>query len=288
MSALPIRVAGVRRSAGFGTVPNVFEQLRVKPGSKVSLAKRATDETFGWDKEQAKADLVEELAKLAELQTRLFAEEQRSVLVVLQAMDAAGKDGTIRSIFTGVNPAGVRVTSFGVPAGAEVAHDYLWRVHGATPAKGQIGVFNRSHYEDVLVVRVKKFVPKERWSKRYEHIRGFEQMLSDEGTRIVKIYLHVSPEEQAARLQDRIDDPAERWKFRLGDLDDRKLWPAFMKAYQDAMAETSTKQAPWFVVPADRKWVRNLVIAKLLVATLQEMDPQLPPPDAGIDGLKVV
>jgi PPK2 family polyphosphate:nucleotide phosphotransferase len=266
----------------------MIEKLRVKPGERIKLANRATDETFGWEKEAAKAELPKVLERLSELQGRLFAEEKRGLLVVLQAMDAAGKDGTIRSIFTGVNPAGVRVTGFGVPTSTELAHDYLWRVHAAVPAKGQICVFNRSHYEDVLVVRVKNFVAKARWSKRYAHIRAFEQQLVDEGTTVVKIYLHVSKEEQALRLQDRIDDPEERWKFRLGDLDDRKLWPKYMAAYEDAFTETSTKQAPWYVVPADRKWSRNLAIAKLLVKTLETMDPQLPPPEAGVEGLTVV
>ena len=222
------------------------------------------------------------------LQNRLFAEGGQSLLVVLQAMDAAGKDGTIRSIFTGLNPAGVRVTSFKVPAGREAEQDYLWRVHANCPGKGEIGVFNRSHYEDVLVVRVKGFVPEDRWKLRYRHIREFERLLADEGTRIVKLYLHVSKDEQRARLQDRIDDPEERWKFRVGDLDDRKLWGSYMEAYEDAMAETSERHAPWYVVPADHKWVRNLAVARLLRTTLEEMDPRLPAPEAGIDGLKVV
>jgi PPK2 family polyphosphate:nucleotide phosphotransferase len=266
----------------------MIEQLRVKPSERVKLASRKTDETFGWDKETAKAELPKVLERLSELQEHLFAEEKRSLLVVLQAMDAAGKDGTIRSIFTGVNPAGVIVTGFGVPTATEALHDYLWRVHAACPPKGHIGVFNRSHYEDVLVVRVKNFVTRAKWSKRYGHIRAFEQQLVDEGTTIVKIYLHVSNEEQRLRLQDRIDDPQERWKFRLGDLEDRKLWPKYMAAYEDAFAETSTKQAPWFIIPADKKWVRNLAIAKLLVRTLEAMNPQLPPSDEGIEGLKVV
>jgi PPK2 family polyphosphate:nucleotide phosphotransferase len=265
----------------------MIDKLRIKPGERAKLADRSTNETFGWEKEAAKAELPKVLERLAELQATLQAEGQRSVLVVLQAMDAAGKDGTIRSVFTGINPAGVRVTSFGVPTETERAHDYLWRVHQACPARGQIGVFNRSHYEDVLVVRVKNFVSKARWSKRYAHIRNFEQQLVDEGTTIVKIYLHVSLEEQALRLQDRIDDPAEQWKFRIGDLDDRKLWPKYMAAYEDAIAETSTRQAPWYVVPADRKWSRNLAIAKILVKTLEQMNPKLPPSDEGIEGLVV-
>jgi PPK2 family polyphosphate:nucleotide phosphotransferase len=265
----------------------MLDKLLVPPGSSVRLASRRTNETFGWEKEQAKLELLSEVERLQSLQMRLYAEGKRAVLIVLQALDAAGKDGTIRNIFTGVNPAGVKVTSFKVPAGREVEQDYLWRVHAACPAKGEIGVFNRSHYEDVLVVRVKKFVPKARWQQRYRHIREFERMLAEEGTTIVKLYLHISPEEQRARLQDRIDDPTERWKFRLGDLEDRKLWPEYTKAYEAAFKETSTEEAPWYVVPADRKWVRDLAVAKLLVATLERLDPQLPPPEPGIDGLTV-
>jgi PPK2 family polyphosphate:nucleotide phosphotransferase len=262
----------------------MLHKLCVLPGSDVRLARRRTDATFGWTKEEAKAELAELLPKLAALQIRLFAEERRSVLLVLQAMDAAGKDGTIRSLFTGLNPAGVRVTGFKVPAGREVAQDYLWRVHGACPAKGEIGIFNRSHYEDVLVVRVKNLVPEERWRRRYQHIREFERLLADEGTTIIKIFLHISKEEQRIRLQDRVDDPAERWKFRLGDLDDRKLWRQYHAAYEDAIRETSTQHAPWYVVPADRKWVRNLVIARLLHQSLTALDPQLPPDEPGTAG----
>ena len=265
----------------------MIDELRVKPGSRIKLATLKADATLGWEKDAAKEQLRKELVRLDALQSRLWAEGTRSVLLVLQAMDAAGKDGTIRSIFTGVNPAGVRVTSFKAPAGAEREHDYLWRIHQQLPAKGEIGIFNRSHYEDVLVVRVKNFAPKSVWSKRYEHIRNFEQQLVDEGTAIVKVYLNVSYEEQGRRLQDRIDDPEEQWKANAGDLDDRKLWPEFMAAYQDALAKTSTQAAPWYIVPADRKWVRNLAIAKILVSTLEKMRPKLPAPDPSIIGLKV-
>lgn len=265
----------------------MIDELIVPPGASVRLAQRSTKETFGWDKETAKAELVEVLAKLHLLQMRLYAESRRAMLVVLQAPDAAGKDGVIRNVFTGLNPAGVKVTSFKVPVGRDAEHDYLWRVHAACPAKGEIAVFNRSHYEDVLVVRVKDLVPKARWHRRYEHIRNFEQLLVDEGTTIVKLYLHVSSDEQAARLQDRIDDPEERWKFHASDLEDRKLWPHFARAYQDAFKETSTKAAPWYVVPADRKWVRNLAVARILLATMERLNPQLPPPEPGIEGLTV-
>ncbi len=262
-------------------------RLRLAPGAKPSLKDHATDATLGWEKEWAKEELEKVKAQIDVLQARLYAEEKRSVLLVLQAMDAAGKDGTIRAILSGLNPAGVHVTSFKVPGGPETQHDYLWRVHAAAPAKGHIGVFNRSHYEDVLVVRVKGFAPKKVWAKRYEHIREFEQLLADEGTRIVKCFLHVGKEEQRERLQERVDDPEKRWKFRMGDLEDRTLWPKYMAAFDEALERTSTKDAPWYVVPADRNWVRNLAVAKILLGVLEEMNPQLPPPEEGIEGLVV-
>jgi PPK2 family polyphosphate:nucleotide phosphotransferase len=244
-------------------------------------------ETFGWEKEQAQAAVAKEVAAVAELQTRLFAESERALLVVLQAMDAGGKDGLIRNVFTGINPAGVRITGFGVPSETELAHDYLWRIHPACPAKGQIGVFNRSHYEDVLVVRVKGLVPEQRWRRRYEHIRAFERLLVDEGTAIVKLFLNISNEEQHERFQDRIDSPDEQWKFRRGDLDDRALWPEYMKAFREALTETSADDAPWYVVPGDRKWVRNLATALILRDALEQIDPQYPEPEQGLAGLVV-
>ena len=245
-------------------------------------------ETFGWEKDQAKADFTEEIAVVAGLQRRLFAAEETALLVVLQAMDAGGKDGTIRSVLTGVNPAGIDVSSFGVPTEEERAHDYLWRVHHHTPAKGMIGVFNRSHYEDVLVVRVKGFAPKSVWKRRYSHIRHFEELLVDEGTHVVKLFLNVSKEEQRERLQDRVDDPDERWKFRLGDLDDRALWDDYRDAFRDAIRETSTDDAPWYVVPANRKWVRNLVVAGILRHHLEEIGPSYPTAVDEVEGVVVV
>ena len=255
---------------------------------KLDLDDHDPGETFGWAKDAARAELDEEVARLSELQMLLFAEGRRSVLVVLQAMDAGGKDGVLRDVLTGMNPAGVKVTSFGVPTDNERAHDYLWRVHQHAPADGEVGVFNRSHYEDVLVVRVKGLAPSSVWRKRYTQIRNWEQMLVDEGTTIVKLYLNLSNEEQRERLQDRVDSPDERWKFRLGDLDDRKLWPDYMQAYHDALVRTSTPSAPWYVVPADRKWVRNLAVAKILRHTIAQLDPQVPPPEAGVEGVKVI
>ncbi len=259
----------------------------VRVAKQPRLDRRDPAENFGWDKETIKAYTPEVLTSLSELQTRLFAEDKRGMLVVLQAMDAAGKDGTIRTVFTGFNPAGITVTPFGVPTEHELAHDYLWRIHQHTPQSGRIAVFNRSHYEDVIVVRVKELVAKEQWQDRYRHIREFERLLADEGTAIVKIFLHISKEEQRLRLQDRIDTPDERWKFRLADLDDRALWDSFMEAYSDALERTTTRTAPWFVVPADRKWVRNLVVASILRTALEALDPQYPQPEDGIEGVRV-
>lgn len=244
-------------------------------------------ETFGWGKAAAKQAFVDEIAIVSRLQQRLFAEERSAMLVVLQGIDAGGKGGTIRSVLSGVNPAGVDVNSFGVPSDEERTHDYLWRIHAHTPPKGIIGIFDRSHYEDVLVVRVRDIAPESVWSKRYGHIRDFERLLVDEGTRIVKFFLNVSKEEQRERFQDRIDDPEEQWKFRLGDLTDRALWDDYQAAFRDAIRQTTTDDAPWYVVPGDRKWVRNLVVAQVLRHHLEAIDPQYPPAEQGIDGLVI-
>ncbi len=264
----------------------VLEAMRAGP--HLDLDRHRPDETFGWTKAEAKAELALELAAIAELQTRLFAERQRALLVVLQAMDAGGKDGVIRSVLTGINPAGLRVASFGVPSATDLAHDYLWRIHHELPERGRIGVFNRSHYEDVLVVRVKDLTPPSRWRRRYDHIRDFERMLVDEDTAVVKLYLHISKEEQRARLQDRLDSPDERWKFRRGDLGERARWDDYMAAYRDALRETSMPNAPWFVVPGDRKWVRNLAAAWILRDALERLDPRYPDPEPGNEDLVVV
>jgi PPK2 family polyphosphate:nucleotide phosphotransferase len=261
---------------------------RCRADADIDLDDHDPRETFGWEKDQARTDFDEEIEAVAALQRRLFASERAALLIVLQAMDAGGKDGTIRSVLTGVNPAGVDVNSFGVPTDEERAHEYLWRVHHHTPPRGMIGVFNRSHYEDVLVVRVKRFAPEAVWSRRYEHICNFERLLVDEGTHVVKLFLNVSNEEQRERLQDRVDDPEERWKFRKGDLDDRALWDDYRAAYHDAIRATSTDDAPWYVVPADRKWVRNLVVAGILRHHLEAIDPTYPPAADEVEGVVVV
>jgi PPK2 family polyphosphate:nucleotide phosphotransferase len=261
----------------------------VRPGTSLTLDDHdpETPAALDGEKGESKNEQKKLTLRLAELQSHLWAESERGLLVVLQAMDTGGKDSTIRHVFTGVNPQGVKVWSFGVPSEIELAHDYLWRVHERTPARGTITIFNRSHYEDVLVVRVRELVPEDLWSRRYEHIREFEQMLSDEGTVIVKLFLNISKEEQAKRLQDRLDDPEKIWKFRRGDLAERELWDLYRKAYEDALARTSTEYAPWYVVPANSKWFRNLVVSTILVQTLEAMDPRLPPPDPDLEGVVV-
>jgi PPK2 family polyphosphate:nucleotide phosphotransferase len=263
---------------------------RVEPGTKVRLDRIDTHSKAGAPgNKEVTSKLVEGMvAQLGEWQTRLWAEGSRSLLMVLQAMDAGGKDGTIRKVFTGVNPQGVRVASFKAPTPDELAHDFLWRIHLRTPGHGELGVFNRSHYEDVLIARVDGLVPKAVWKARYEQIRNFEAMLAASGTKVVKFFLHISPEEQAARLQARLDDPTKRWKFAAADLDVRKHWDAYQSAYEDAINETSTKDAPWYVIPADRKWYRNWAILQVLLATMEDLDPQFPPEEEGLEGLRVV
>jgi PPK2 family polyphosphate:nucleotide phosphotransferase len=253
------------------------------------LSERATDERFGLSGKSAAAGVLADLhAQLLELQTRLWAEGGRSLLLVLQAMDGGGKDGTIRSVFSGLNPQGVRVVSFKTPVGREMAQDYLWRVHGNCPSHGEIGIFNRSHYEDVVAVRVHDLLPAARWKGRYRHIREFERVLTDEGTTVVKVFLHISKDEQRQRLQARLATPEKNWKFRAADLEDRKRWDEFQHAYDDALSETSTAWAPWYVVPADRKWARDVIVSRVLIKVLAKMDPQFPPAEPGLDQLKVV
>jgi len=261
----------------------------VRPGAPFDLEAvdtRSTDGAPG-DKAETEASYPQLWARLEDAQERLYAEAQRSVLVVLQAMDAGGKDGTIENVFRGVNPLGVDVTGFKVPTEPERAHDFLWRVHARAPRTGEIGVFNRSHYEDVLIVRVRELVPEEVWRRRYEHIRAFESLLAESGTTILKVMLHISPEEQRERLQERVDDPTKRWKFNAEDLDERSRWDSYMEAYAEALVETSTTHAPWYCVPADRKWYRNWAVLQILVETLEEMDLQWPKPPKGIAGTVV-
>lgn len=261
----------------------------VPPGTRVVLADHDPDAKTGFEggKKAGKRALAPLNDRLSELQRRLWAESKQSLLVAIQAIDTGGKDSTIRKVFSGVNPQGVRVFSFGVPTETDLGHDYLWRVHNETPPDGYIKVFNRSHYEDVLVVRVKEMVAEEVWSRRYRHIREFERMLADEGTTIVKIFLNISKDEQRQRLQDRLDEPDKNWKFNKADLADRALWDDYQRAYEDALSETSTEHAPWYVVPANRKWFRNLVVSTILIETLERMSPQYPEPEEGLDEVEI-
>ena len=267
---------------------SVVDELRVQPGDAPHLGHRDPGARLGAD---SKSDGVERLASLVErlgvLHNRLFAEARHAVLLVLQGMDAAGKDGVIRSVFTGVNPQGCRVEAFKEPTQLELAHDFLWRVHSRCPGRGDIAIFNRSHYEDVVAARVRSLVPEETWTKRYRHIVEFERLLADEGTSVIKVFLHESREVQRKRLQERVDDAEKRWKFRLGDLDDRARWDDFQQAYEDAIRETSTERAPWYVVPADHNWSRNLCVAEILVDAIERLHPHQPQAEPGVEGLTV-
>jgi len=258
-----------------------MNKYRVAPGDKIKLIDWDPNDRskFDGNKLQAQKRLEELNYELEALQELLYAEHKHRVLVVLQAMDTGGKDGTIRHVFEGVNPQGVKVASFKVPTREELDHDYLWRVHKQTPGKGEIVIFNRSHYEDVLVVRVHKLVPKEAWALRYEQINEFERLLYEEGTTILKFFLHIDLKEQKERLQARLDDPNKQWKFSLGDLEERKLWSVYTKAYEDVLNKTSTKWAPWYIVPANRKWYRNLVVASIMVDALKRLDMSYPQPE---------
>ncbi|MBC7871562.1 MAG: polyphosphate kinase 2 family protein, partial [Chitinophagaceae bacterium] len=241
------------------------------PKGEVKLSDYEPDYHSDDDKESAADKLVKLQEKMEVLQERLYAEGKQSLLIVLQAMDAAGKDGTIEKVFDGVNPQGVRVTSFKAPTPEDLAHDFLWRIHQHTPPKGYIGIFNRSHYEDVLVVRVNNLAPEKVWKKRYEHINDFEQVLAENGTRILKFFLHISKAEQKERLQARLDDPEKRWKFSMGDLPVREQWDDYMKAYETLLTKCNTSYAPWHIVPANKKWYRNLIVTETIVKTLEDM-----------------
>jgi PPK2 family polyphosphate:nucleotide phosphotransferase len=256
-----------------------FAQFRVEPGDAASLDERDTGETARADSAEDAWDEIAELQeRIAELQERLYAEEQRALLVVLQGIDAAGKDSSVKHPFRETNPQGCRVYSFKEPTSEESAHDFLWRYHQDTPPKGMIHIFNRSHYEDVLVVRVKELAPEETWRPRYESINDFERMLVREGTTLVKFFLHISRDAQLERFQERLERADKHWKFSANDVRERENWDAYQQAYEDALNATSTPWAPWYVVPSDHKWFRNLVVARVVAATLEAMDPRYPPP----------
>jgi PPK2 family polyphosphate:nucleotide phosphotransferase len=258
----------------------MVEKLIVRPGTAANLADRDPRDTLGLaGKDEGNERLEALLADLSDYQTRLWAEDRRSVLLILQGLDASGKDGAIRKVFTGVNPQGCRVVAFKAPSGSELEHDFLWRIHANCPARGEIGIFNRSHYEDFVTVGVMELAPEEVWRPRLGHIRDFERRLTDEGTTIVKCYFHISKEEQKQRLEARLAKPEKRWKFNPADLEARRRWDRFIAAYEEALTVTSTEPAPWYVVPADRKWVRNVAVATLLVETLRRLDPRFPEPE---------
>src|SRR4030066_1317540 len=259
-----------------------MKEYRVKPGAQLALDKCDPDDTGEYKKtdqgkENAKAITEKLTGKLSELQERLYANGDRALLIVLQGMDTSGKDGTIRSVMSGVNPQGCKVVSFKAPSSEELGHDFLWRVHQKAPSKGQIGIFNRSHYEDVLITRVHGLVSDKVVKQRFNQIKEFEELLYESRTTILKFFLHISKDEQKERLEERIHDPEKRWKFNEGDLEERKLWEKYMDAFEDLMAATSTDYAPWYIVPANRKWYRNLVVADRVVDALEDMKLKTPP-----------
>ena len=260
----------------------------VAPGSKVRLNDAGAAPPAGApSKDEALAKLARLGPRMDELQNALYGEGQRAVLVVLQGLDTSGKDGTIRKVFSELNPQGLWLAAFKAPSSAELAHDYLWRVHQAVPPKGAVGVFNRSHYEDVLVVRVHRLVPESVWRPRYDQINRFERHLVENGVTVLKFFLHISRDEQRRRLLARLDDPAKYWKFSPRDLEERKLWDAYTAAYEEALERTSTELAPWYVVPADKKYLRDLLVAEVVTETLERMDPKYPGPPEGLAQFKL-
>lgn len=267
---------------------SIHAGLRVEPGEQADLAGRNPASRLGLgEKVDGQARSQQLLEVLDGLHNRLWAEARRSVVLVLQGMDASGKDGTIRRVLTGLNPQGCSVVNFKEPTTLDFAHDYLWRIHLNTPARGILGVWNRSHYEDVVTARCIGAIDARQTRRRYRHIRAFERMLGDEGISVVKVFLHISKEEQRARLQERIDDPAKNWKFRHSDLEARGHWDEYQAQYEEAISATSTGWAPWYVVPADHKWVRDVAVASLLVDVFTQLDPQIPDPERGLEGLVV-
>ena len=264
------------------------QPLRPEPDKPITLA----DYDPGYkgeypDRDAAEDQLKANRARLRDLQEVLWAEGKHALLIILQAMDAGGKDGTIRHVMRGVNPQGVQVTGFKVPTPEELAHDFLWRIHQHTPARGTISIFNRSHYEDVLVVRVENFVPPEVWQARYDHINNFERLLVDSGVTILKFYLHISKDEQKERFEDRLNEPDKNWKFSRGDLKVRAKWNQYMAAYEDALTRCNTEYAPWHIVPANRKWYRNLVISNTIIEALERLDMQYPAPEPDLDQIVI-
>ncbi len=266
----------------------MFQSLTAPIGSKIALADFDPGYVEGeWTKKSSKTKIAENTATSRQLAYRLYAENQRAILLVLQGMDTAGKDGTIRTVMTGINPQSCQIVPFKQPSHQELDHDFLWRIHNAVPRRGNIGIFNRSHYEDVLVVRVHNLVPEAEWRGRYERINDFEKLLVEGGITVVKCFLHVSKEEQRERLQARLDNPDKRWKFSKADIEERRLWEDYQRAYEDALTYCNTVHAPWHIIPSDRKWYRNLTVSGILLKTLQQLDPQFPVCEEGLDDLVV-
>ncbi len=264
------------------------DQHKIAPGQAIILNELPADgKLFHNNRDKAEKEFKTLRKQFRDIQARLYAEGKRKLLLVFQAMDAGGKDGAIRAVTQGVNPQGVRVTSFKAPSKEELAHDFLWRVHQEAPAKGMIRIFNRSHYEDVLIVRVDNIVPESVWRPRYEHINNFEKLLTDSGTTILKFYLHISKEEQRDRFQERIDEPEKNWKFSFEDLEKRKQWDDYMVAFEEMLAKTSTEYAPWYVIPANQNWYRNLAVTRVIVNMLEKLNPQFPPPEGAVDGIVI-
>ena len=267
---------------------NLAKRHKIRPGREVDLSSIDTRDTGGIrSKDKANDRRRMNIERLNELQPKLYAEDRRSLLVVLQGMDTAGKDGTIRHVMTGVNPQGCRVQSFKSPSAEELDHDFLWRVHRAVPSRGTIGLFNRSHYEDVLIVRVHNLLPKKVWSKRYDQINRFEENLVESGTTILKFFIYISKDEQRERLQARLEDPEKTWKFNEADIEERKKWDDYIKAYEAALSKCSTPWAPWYVIPSDRKWYRNLAVSEIIADKLDSMDLQIPQPDFDPSGIVI-
>jgi PPK2 family polyphosphate:nucleotide phosphotransferase len=264
------------------------QPMQIPSGEKIRLKDFDPDDTGkSEDKDEAKAETEKNIERLAELQEVLYAEGKHALLIILQAMDAAGKDGTIKQVMSGVNPQGCFVTSFKAPTPLELAHDFLWRVHPHAPPRGYIGIFNRSHYEDVLIVRVHNLVPEKVWRGRYDHINNFEKLLADHGVTILKFFLHISKDEQKERLEKRLEDKSKNWKFNPGDLKERDLWDEYMEAYEDAINKCNTPWAPWHVVPANKKWYRNLVISERIVEALENLELKYPPAPEGIEKIVI-
>lgn len=270
-----------------GAKDRLRERLRVAQGRRIRLSGIDPSDTHGRTKAGSAAALEAGLQRLSKLQDRLWAEAKHSLLIVLQGMDASGKDGTIRHVMSAFNPMGCPVASFKVPTAEELAHDFLWRVHPHAPGKGEIAIFNRSHYEDVLVVRVHELVPKSVWQLRYDQINAFEETVASGGATIVKFFLHIDRDEQRQRLQARLDDPTKRWKFKTGDLVERKLWDGYMAAYEDTLSRCSTAIAPWYIVPANNKWFRDLAVAEIVGDVIEDLDPQYPQPSEDLSAIRI-